>query len=50
MAGRKREVSVTADASHSLSVNHTGFIKDCFTNRLNDTESSLAFTRQVIDQ
>jgi hypothetical protein len=43
MAGRKLEVSVAADASPSLSVEYTVFIKTFLTNQLNDTGSSLAF-------
>jgi hypothetical protein len=53
MAGRNRDVSVAADVSHSLSVEYTVLVyllvlKRLLTNQLNDTESSLAFTRQVL--
>jgi hypothetical protein len=49
MAGWKREVSVTADTSHSLSI--IGYLlKRLLTNQLNDTESSFASARQVIGE
>jgi hypothetical protein len=46
MAGRKRDVSFAADASHCLS-NIRCLLKILLTNQLNDTESSLALSRQV---
>jgi hypothetical protein len=40
MAGRKLEISVAADASHSLSVEYAVFVNILPTNQLNDTVKS----------
>jgi hypothetical protein len=48
MADRKMEVSVAADASHSLSVRYTVFIKK-FAYESVERHRSNAFAREVID-